>query len=293
MVSGGSSRLFVYAWKGSSLVRLNLGALIGFVGAAALFIGAVILTSRAPLLYLNGAGAALVIGGTATATLISFSFAQLQSAFARMWRLLKAEHLLGKNDIERFVQIAGYRAAGKVSSLDEEIKHAGSPFVRTGLQLLADGVPAADIANVLEMRMRHQEALEQNDATVFKTMAIFTPAFGLAATLIGLVNMLFLMGEGATPQQVGMNMSLALVATLYGVILANAVLRPIAIKIELKTRDRMRVMATIVEAITSIAEGRGPTHIREILYALASSYRNDVGQRDTLGAISEKELYGN
>ena len=175
--------------------------------------------------------------------------------------------------------------------IEEEIKETASPFVRTGFQLIIDGLPPNDIESVLELRMRNQELVERNEALVFKTMATFTPAFGLAATLIGLVNMLFLMGQGATPQMVGANMSLALLATFYGVVLANGFLRPLATKIELKTQDRMRVMAIVTEAIRCIAEGRGPGHVREVLYAVVASHGDEVGLRDTLGAMSEEYLY--
>lgn len=270
----------------------NLSAFLGFAGAAALFVVAILMTSDTPLLYLNGHGALIVAGGTAMATMISFSFSQIGSAFVRAFRMMKGERFVEKDDLERFVRVATLRQGGKLSTIEEEARKTTSPFIATGLQMLADNMPADDIAHVLEMRMKYQEAAERNDAAVFKAMAIFTPAFGLSATLIGLINMLFLMGQGATPQQVGMNMSLALVATFYGVTLANAIFRPIATKIEMKTQDRMRVMATIVEAIASIAEGRGPSHVREILYAIAASYSDDIGERDTMGAISEKELYG-
>ena len=270
---------------------LNLNAMIGLLGGALLFVTAIFLTAKTPLIYLNVHGAMIVVGGTLLAAMLSYSFKQLSSAFRRAGHLFRSEKLIGKDDIELFIRVAAYRQGGKSLAIEEETKKTNSPFIRTGLQMLSDGMPPDDIVNVLEMRMKHQEALERSDAGVFKMMATYTPAFGLAATLIGLVNMLFLMGQGATAQQVGMNMSLALVATFYGVVLANALLRPIAAKIEMKTQDRMRVMATFVEAIHAIALGRGPSHIREILYAVVATYSDDVGLQDTLATMSEKDLY--
>ncbi|TAL03261.1 MAG: chemotaxis protein MotA [Rhodospirillaceae bacterium] len=270
----------------------NTNALIGFFGGIALLITAIFLTSNSPVMYLNPEAAMIVVGGTLAASLISYSYKQLGSAFSRVWRLLKPESIIGKDDIDVFIRVAALKQSGRLRAIEDEIKNTSSPFIKTGLQLLADGMPPDDIVNVLELRMRHQESIERNEAGVFKTMATYTPAFGLSGTLIGLVNMLRMMGEGATPKQVGLNMSLALVATFYGVVLANGVLRPIAAKIELKTQDRMRVMGTIVEALHSISEGRGSAHIREILYAIAATYQDDIGHHDTLEAMSEKELYG-
>ena len=195
------------------MLNFKPAAVIGFVGGAALFVGAILLTSKNPLIYINLHGAMIVVGGTIAASLIAFPYAQLTSAFVRAWQLIKKDHPVSKGDLERFVRVAGLRQQNAMAKIEEEIKHTNSPFVRTGLQLVIDGLPSDDIASVLELRMKNQELIERNEALVFKTMATFTPAFGLAATLIGLVNMLFLMGQGATAQQVGMNMSLALLAT--------------------------------------------------------------------------------
>lgn len=273
------------------MLKLKPTAIIGFVGGAALFVGAILLTSQTPLIYLNLHGAMIVVGGTTAASLIAFPFPLLTGAFARAWSLVKQDHAVSVKDLQRFVRVAGFRQGGGVLKIEDEIKEASSPFVRTGFQLIIDGLPPNDIESVLELRMRNQELVERNEALVFKTMATFTPAFGLAATFIGLVNMLFLMGEGASPQMVGTNMSLALLATFYGVVLANGFLRPLATKIELKTQDRMRVMAIVTEAISCIAQGRGPGHVREVLYAIVANHGDEMGLRDTLGAMSEEYLY--
>ncbi|MGE3335229.1 MAG: motility protein A [Rhodospirillaceae bacterium] len=273
------------------MLNFKPAAIIGFIGGAALFVGAIFLTSNTPLIYLNLHGAMIVVGGTMAASLIAFPYVQLESAFVRAWQLIKKDRAVSKGDLERFIRVAGLRQQNAMTKIEEEIKQTNSPFVRTGLQLVIDGLPSDDVASVLELRMKNQELIERNEALVFKTMATFTPAFGLAATLIGLVNMLFIMGQGATAQQVGSNMSLALIATFYGVVLANGFLRPLATKIELKTQDRLRVMATIVEAIRCISEGRGPSHVREVLFALVADHGDEMGLRDTLVAMTEADLY--
>ena len=272
---------------------LNVSAVLGISGGVALLLVTIAVTAANPINFLNLPGALIVVGGTIAASLVTYSFADLRRAVGRFIMLLKREHIAGTEDIDQLVRVAGLMLSGKVKAIEDEIHRAHSPFVKTGLQLLVDGMPPDDIGNVLELRMKRQEEIEHNDAAVFKMMATYTPAFGMAATLIGLVNMLRLMGVGATPQQVGLNMGLALVATFYGLVLANAILRPIATKIEKKTQDRMRFMAAIVEALRCIGEGRGPGHVREILYAIASSPDNELGRRDTLPPTADKDLYGN
>ena len=71
------------------MLRFKPTAIIGFLGGAALFVGAVLLTSKTPLIYLNLHGAMIVVGGTITASLIAFPFELLRGAFARAWSLVK------------------------------------------------------------------------------------------------------------------------------------------------------------------------------------------------------------
>lgn len=263
-------------------VALNLSAIAGIVGGAGLLIASIAITAAEPLSFLDLPSLVLVIGGTIAATLITYSFGDLLRACARAARSLKRETVVGRQDIERFAHIAALLKAGKVQTIDQETAGLSSPFILTGIRLLTDGMPLESIGTVLEWRLRQQEALERGEAAVFRTMATYAPAFGMAGTLIGLVNMLRLMGAGATPRQIGTNLAFALITTLYGLVFANALLKPLAARIERKTHDHLRVMAAVVEAFRGIAAGHGPSHIREVLSALAETHEYEMGSADRL-----------
>lgn len=270
---------------------VNLSAVTGIVGGAALLIISIGATAKEPWSFLSLPSLVLVIGGTVAATLITYSFADLARACARAGRSLGRERIVGRSDIERFAHIAALLKAGKVQSIDKETEGLSSPFILTGIRLLTDGMPLDAIGTVLDWRMRQQEALERSEAAVFRTMAAYAPAFGMAGTLIGLVNMLRLMGAGATPQQIGTNLGFALITTLYGLVFANALLKPLAARIERKTHDHLRIMAAVVEAFRGIAAGHGPSHIREVLNALAETHEYEMGQADRLdiGAGADRD----
>lgn len=263
-------------------LSFNVSALVGIAGGAGLLIASIGATASEPWSFLNLPSLVLVIGGTIAATLITYSFGDLGRACARAGRALRRERIVGQGDIERFARIAALLKTGKVQSIDKETEGLSSPFILTGIRLLTDGMPLDSIGTVLDWRMRQQEALERGEAAVFRTMATYAPAFGMAGTLIGLVNMLRLMGAGATPQQIGTNLAFALITTLYGLVFANALLKPLAARIERKTHDHLGVMAAVVEAFRGIAAGHGPSHIREVLSALAESHEYEMGQADRL-----------
>jgi chemotaxis protein MotA len=269
----------------------NISAIGGIVAGIVLLVAAVSATASEPLSFLNLPSAILVIGGTLAATLITYSLADVGRALARFGALLQRETVVDRGDAERFVKIAGLWKGGKLTAVEKELEVVKSPFVRTGLRLLVDGMPGDAIGTVLEWRMRQQEALERREADVFRTMATYAPAFGMAGTIIGLVNMLRLMGAGATPQQIGTNLAFALITTLYGLVLANALLKPMAAKIEIKAYDHLRVLSAVAEAFREIGEGHGPSHVREILLAIGEHHENEMNNADALALPAEEKSH--
>jgi len=273
-------------------MRLNFTAIGGIIGGLVLLVTAIVVTSIDPLIFINWPSAVLVLGGTLAATMITYSFGEMRRAFARFAGLLKQETVVGHTDIDRFARVAGYMHAGKLKDVEQEAGTAANPFIKTGFRMLADGMPVDAITSVLEWRMAHQEDIERSEAAVFRTMGTYAPAFGMAGTLVGLVNMLRMMGNGGTPEQIGANLALALITTLYGIVFANALLKPIAAKIEKRTHDRMRLMGAIVEAFRCIGEGHGPSYIRDVLYGIALTHENEVGGGEVLAPLNDEDVYG-
>ena len=269
--------------------RPNISAIIGIIAGVALLVVAILSTATDPLSFLNLPSAVLVVGGTLAATLITYSFTDLGRALVRFGALLRREVVVDSRDGQRFVKVASLWKGSKLPAVEKELESVKSPFVKTGLRLLVDGMPGEAICTVLEWRMKQQEAQERKEAAVFRTMAAYAPAFGMAGTIIGLVNMLRLMGAGATPQQIGSNLAFALITTLYGLVLANAFLKPIAAKIEMKTYDHLRVMSTVAEAFRAIGQGHGASHVRELLLAIGEHHENEMNSADSLALPVEEQ----
>ena len=63
-------------------------------------------------------------------------------------------------------------------------------------------------------------------------------------------------------------MSIALLTTLYGVLLANLILTPIAGKLELRSSEEVKFKTLILEGVISIQSGVNPRILEEKLNAL-------------------------
>lgn len=90
---------------------------------------------------------------------------------------------------------------------------------------------------------------------IFERMGGYCPAFGMIGTLIGLIMMLQQADDAGNLVK---GMGVALITTLYGVILANLVFLPIADRLRLKNDKEVLVKEIMIEGILSIRAGENP-----------------------------------
>src|SRR5690554_5181956 len=119
-------------------------------------------------------------------------------------------------------------------------------------------------------------------------MAGFAPAFGMLGTLVGLVNLLFLLGDDDMTA-IGRQMALALMTTFYGVLLANLLFKPVAVKLERRTEQRLVMLNTIMQGISMMSQGRSPSMMRETLNAFVAEVQDEIIDHSTTKAIKEEE----
>jgi adenylosuccinate lyase len=106
-----------------------------------------------------------------------------------------------------------------------------------------------------------------SDSTVLRNMGASAPAFGMIGTLVGMVAMLSQMGGGADNmvEVIGIGMSLALIATLYGVLLARMVFLPAANKLLQKEETERFRNLMVVEGLVMLAEKKPPRFMQDRL----------------------------
>jgi len=230
----------------------------------AIVVLSVMLTAADAWSFINLPGLAIVLGGTFAATLLAYPLRDVVRVFKILWIVLRNEKMYAEDDQRELVEVARQLVQGRIANAEDQLNQVQNPFLKTGLQLLIDRTPTEDIAELLEWRILRTKLKERAEAQVYRTMATFAPAFGMLGTLVGLVNMLHGMGQSSM-SEIGVDMAFALLTTLYGVVLANMLFKPIAIKFERRTESRVQLMNMILEGILLIARGRSPAYIREYL----------------------------
>lgn len=253
----------------------NPATLIGIVASLVLVLAVIVFSATDPGMYINLPGLAIVLGGTLAATFISYPLREVLRVFALVCTVFRNERQDIRRDIDELVRISQLWMKHDVRKVEEELGKLANPFLRTGVQLVIDNTPADDIAELLQWRIARLRAREHAEAQLFRVMAGFAPAFGMLGTLVGLINLLTLMGD-ADMTVIGQQMAIALLTTFYGILLANLLCKPVAVKLERRTEQRIVVMNMVMQGIAMMSEKRSPALMRETLESFMAHHEDEI-----------------
>ncbi|MGM0691013.1 MAG: motility protein A [Pseudomonadota bacterium] len=258
---------------------MNPSTLLGMFSGLAIVVAAIGLSAEDPSNFLNLPGLLLVVGGTMAATLVSYPLHEVLRVFRVFGIVLKNERLYAERDINELVEVSKLKFQGQISRADEKLNRIKNPFLRSGMQMVLDGASSEDLITLMQWRISRMRARERAEAQIFRTMATFAPAFGMLGTLLGLINMLSAM-DADQFGAIGTNMALALITTLYGILLSNMLFKPIALKLERRTEQRVMLMNMMVEGVLLMQEERSPAFIRETLGSFLAQSEDELRDGD-------------
>ena len=238
---------------------MNHSTTVGLV-AGAIFIVISIFLGGDISRYYDLPSIMIVMGGTAAATMVSYSFAQLRD-FGRQLREVFYQPAINlDSDLEQVIELANKARREGLLSLDGET--FPDACLQKGIELIVDGTDPELVREILEAEISRIEEKDAMAQKILGSMAQYAPAFGMVGTLIGLINMLMFLEDSST---LGPSMATALITTFYGVILANLLFLPFAAKLKSASESRINRMSLILEGVLSIQSGDNPRIIREKL----------------------------
>jgi chemotaxis protein MotA len=215
----------------------------------------------------------VIFGGSFSATLIRFPLGAifhglpLGAKFAFTLRRQSQRDLID--------QLAGIaetaRKQGPTALEQIEIDDA---FLAKGVRYVADGYDTTFIRDNLERDRDNFLTHLDEGQKIYRAIGDCAPAFGMIGTLLGMVQMFANMTD---PAKLGPFMAVALLATLYGALVANLVCLPIADKLHVKLTDEDTNRTLIIDGILMIRDSKSPALVREMLLAyLPEKHRHDV-----------------
>jgi chemotaxis protein MotA len=226
-------------------------------------------------IFVSDHAAIIIFGGSTAATMIRFPLGvmlhgiPLGAKFAFTMSRLSAHDLV--DELARIAEIA--RKQGPVGL---EKVETDEPFLAKGIRYIADGYDIEFIRDNLE-RDRDNFLMHLDEGSkIYRAIGDCAPAFGMIGTLVGMVQMFANMTD---PSKLGPFMATALLATLYGALVANLVCLPIADKLHGKLLDEETNRTLIIDGILMIRDSKSPALVREMLLAyLPEKHRHGEGE---------------
>ena len=254
---------------------MNPSTLIGIVASIVLLGVVIFYTAVDPALFLHIPSVLIVLVGTLAATFISYPLREVVRIFGLIGTVLRNEKLYSKKDLDELIDISRLWVRSDIRAVEKALERVANPFLKTGVQLVIDMTPEDEILELLQWRMSRMRAREHAEAQLFRVMASYAPAFGMVGTLVGLVNLMFLLGDGDMTL-IGQQMALALMTTFYGVLLSNLLFKPVAVKLERRTEQRLVLMNMVLQGVSMMSQKRTPAMMRETLNSFMEQHQDEI-----------------
>ncbi|MCP4603508.1 MAG: motility protein A, partial [Proteobacteria bacterium] len=215
-------------------------------------------------IFTNITALLVCVGGTVAATTLSSSGTTVLHALSAMGMLFWSKSLSGKRVANQLVALSRQARANGVASINLDSLDIGMPFFVKGIQLLVDNAEPERIEELMRLESEILSDRRRSAERMFRLMGTYSPMFGLVGTLIGLIQML---KDLTDPRAIGQGMSVALMATFYGVLFAGLIFLPLAGKIRTLDLDERLVRDEMLAGILAIRLGHNPEVVRETVEA--------------------------
>lgn len=209
----------------------------------------------------------ITIGGTFMCVLASSPLKDFFSGLKSFLLVIKTTNTDQTAIIRQIIDLSNIARKEGLLALEESANSLEDEFMKKGILLIVDGTDPELVRNILETELMNIDARHKKNIAFWKTVGAMGPAWGMIGTLIGLINML---KDLSDPDSIGPNMSVALVTTLYGSVLANWLSAPVATKLATNNDAEIMVKEVMIEGLLSIQAGENPRVIEEKLKSFLS-----------------------
>jgi chemotaxis protein MotA len=219
--------------------------------------------------YVDPVGFAVVFGGTLAVAIMVLPWnmaRELRSSFKRLFSNRKIDYKSLNHECLELIQKL-QNGNAEYTAKESSIAHQ---TLSDGVELINLGFTPEKIHTILEERVHQWLERNQKIANSIRSLAKYPPAFGLVGTVLGLVSLMRAISEGASSTEAGFRMAVALVATLYGLLVSNLLLNPAGESILRSALDEKRAGDLALEAIMLAADNVTLLEAQEVLNSKVS-----------------------
>ena len=236
---------------------------LGMVGFPAIDFGKIVN-------FADGPSAMIVVGCTIGVLIASVPFSTLKNLPKHFGIVLNTKLFQPMIFIDKLTELANKARKDGLLSLEGMAAEEKDPFLKQAIMLLVDGSDADRVREILVNDIEQMSARHDAGAAMYEKGSALAPAFGMVGTLCGLINMCKGLDGDAGSSNIGNDMGVAMITTLYGCIVAHMIFGPLASHLRAQDEQECLCKMIVVEGITGIQAGENPKFLRERLLTFVS-----------------------
>lgn len=225
-------------------------------------------------MFYSQEGVLMVFGGSISVCFMAMPMEKMMAVPGYIKRFMFNKGLATVEVIKTMSKLSEKARREGVLSLESEVQKIQDKFLANGLKMVVDGVDPADIEASLRMEVLAMGERHKAGKKFFDLIKLYGPGYGLVGTLVGQVGM-FGQLESADIGKMGHALAVAVVATMYGAIIANAVAGPIGDKLAMRSSEEIQGKEMMLQGILSIQAGDNPRMTLEKMAAFLPAVGRD------------------
>ncbi len=244
---------------------MDPSGVVGMILALAAIVGCQMIEGGSPASLIMPGPLLLVWVGTIGAGMAGHTLADTKTAFARVPKVMRAKAPDPGATIDTVISLADRARREGLLALEDAARDVDDEFLKSGLQAAIDGTDPEDLRMILEDRIATKRASDRVYSKYFSDLGGYAPTLGIIGTVVALVHVL---ENLASPSELGPQIAVAFLATLWGLLSANVVWLPIAARMKRMSDQECTQMEVTLEGLIALQAGANPRLVGERLRSM-------------------------
>lgn len=159
-----------------------------------------------------------------------------------------------------------------VGSLVQERNKLTYELLVDGVSLIVNNFTAEEIRHNLQAKIGAKQGKMSLASNLFENMSKICPGVGMMGTLIGLIEM---MSKISDPSTIAGGMALALITTLYGLLLGTIIYAPFGEKIAIEADKSLQLDNLVLEGVLALKGKKSSIHLKDIMKTYSKAHDPD------------------
>lgn len=210
-------------------------------------------------MFYSQEGVLMVFGGSASVVFMAMPLAKLKCVGGWIKTFMFQKGRSAVEVVQLMTELSEKARRDGILALESDVAKIKEtdPFLVKGLRMAIDGMDPAAIESTLRIEILAMQERHKAGKKFFDLVKLYGPGWGLVGTLVGQIGM-FGNLEGGSIGALGKSLAIAVCATMYGTVLANAICGPIGDKLAIRSAEEILNREMVLQGVMSLQAGDNP-----------------------------------